>query len=153
MPRLVEGEIELLSCKTCGVTTPHFVFSGDSDQETDGLFSTSLPGAMIVVLAEFTSAEHLMVSRGDHASVLERVERESGVDGLRTSRFLRTEGGVALKGRSFAEFRKQYVRPDVVYACPSCLDGEAVSVRAIGVDAFVEEGGRVIALGGIVPRN
>lgn len=151
MSRIVHGEVQVLRCSSCGASIPRFQFSGDSDRDTDGLISAAACGGMKVVVAEATSSEWRSIGAGDSREALDRLRRESGLDDLQMPMMIRVEGGVTPPaGTSFAEFRKQYQPPIIVYRCPCCAVGEATETASHTLPDFADLGGQLAVIGDLV---
>ena len=122
----VEGTTLSLRCQGCGAVFPHFQFSGERETETGGLFSASSGKADEVLLFEAKPEEWKDFDRAGATLAEQRIARELGRDDLRVIRLLRIESALTTgQGMSFADFKKSYRPPVMVYSCACCAEGES----------------------------
>lgn len=149
--RFVDGKIWKLRCQTCGAVFPHFVFSGESDSLTDGLFSASSCKKNEVVIVEADSAEWSDFVRAGAVGIEKRLARQLARDDLRILRLLRIEREKSAgAGLSFNDFKKAYKPPALIYSCVCCADGESSAIEEVAVNDFRNSGGQIIAVGRLV---
>lgn len=109
MTRIAEGTVLILDCQDCRRTSPHLIFSGDSDMATLALASlTSVADDEIVIL----EAEQSEWSDETGRSLEARANRLLSRDDLRFVRLLHAEEIAPSAGQSFQEFRKAYRAPN-----------------------------------------
>lgn len=149
--RKVEGTVLRLRCDVCGSSFAHFVFSGEDDLETAGLCSASSCVQDEIVITQTDAREWRDLADGDVASVERRLARELARDDLKVIAVRRVEDHAnEAAGMSFAEFRKVYRPPTLIYSCACCAQGESRMVEEITVSAFREGGGRVSLGAGLI---
>lgn len=144
MKRKVEGTVSILDCKTCGQTSSHLIFSGDTDMGTWGLASLTSTTANEIVILKAEPPEW----NDETGQMLEaRVNKQLSRDDLRFVRLLRAEEIACPARMSFQDFHKIYRAPRLTYLCPKCGVGEAVSGRSVEPSEYQREGGCVTLLG------
>lgn len=152
--RLVEGTVLSLCCESCGARFPHFSFSGEEDSDTAGLYSATSPRSNELILAEAESSEWTVLASGDLEAIKaieSRLSQQFVRDDLRIVRLLRTEQQQkSAAGLSFAEFRKTYKPPILVYSCISCPAGESRVQEELTVNSFRKSGGNILLSGRLV---
>lgn len=122
----VEGMVQRLRCQVCGAVFPHFQFSGERETESGGLFSASSGKADEVLVFEAKPEEWKDFDRAGTTLAEQRIARELGRDDLRVIRLLRIESALTTgQGMSFADFKKSYRPPVMVYSCACCDAGES----------------------------
>lgn len=127
----LEGTILRLRCQACGAVFPHFQFSGERETETGGLFSASSGKADEVLVFEAKPEEWKDFDRAGATLAEKRIAQELGRDDLRVIRLLRIESALTTgQGMSFADFKKSYRPPVMVYSCACCAEGESRVVTA-----------------------
>jgi hypothetical protein len=131
---IVEGWVEILHCFDCPAVQPIWVFSADTDMATQGLISAGDMNGKVLVLSQ--DSELL------------------GAEKLRHAVFKRVESKIPdAAGLSFAEFRKHYSPPKVIYNCPWCARGEMASAKSMSSKEFITEGGMVECRGDVEIRE
>jgi hypothetical protein len=144
----VFGTIKILKCASCEAIFPLAAYEGEADTDTIGLCSAGKCNSLEVAIAEATSVEWNQLASGDVKDLQRRIGTELGRDDLKIATLLRIEPGKnAPAGTSFAEFRKAYRPPVLVYSCPCCGEGEATETKEFTVDRFAEIGGRILPVG------
>ena len=94
------------------------------------------------------SGSSIHPAAGDVSDLQHRIGAELGRHDLKMATVLRIESGNDMPaGTSFAEFRKAYRPPVLVYSCPCCGEGEATETEEFTVDGFAEIGGRILSVG------
>lgn len=145
--RLINGTVVRLQCAACGATFPHFRFTGDTDSDTDGLYSATSCTANELVIAEATPSEWNEIGRGDGASAERNLAQQLGRTDLKIVHLLRVEDTNSAKGLSFAEFQKVYKPPVLIYTCPCCANGESRELEELTVARFKKSGGKIELIG------
>ena len=126
----VEGTILRLRCQACGAQFPHFQFTGERETETSGLFSASSGKADEVLVFEARPEEWKDFDRAGATLAEKRIAQDLGRDDLRVIRLLRIESALTMgQGMSFADFKKSYRPPVMVYSCACCEAGESKLVE------------------------
>jgi len=147
--RSVSGTVKVLACKSCDSKFPIFEYDVESDAAVIGLASAGVCGAGLVVLFELGLEDWRLAQAGQLELPAEFVP-----DGeeLRMTSILRIEAPpLPPASTSFSVFRERYRAPYVIYRCPCCEGGEAVSVDEITALEFVSKGGRIISVSPICP--
>src|SRR5262245_36901593 len=128
--RRVNGDVQEMRCGGCGAVLHRFVFTADTDMETDGLCSASRCNRAEVVIAEATPEEWNAFEDGGAANLEKRLAEDLNLPDLRVLRLRRVEQrGPSAFARIFLPSAwRTYERPDLIYACPCCEEGE---VRAV----------------------
>ena len=140
----VSGTILRLRCQGCGAVFPHFQFSGERETEAGGLFSASSGQADEVFIAEATADEWKDFDGAGATRAEQRLALAQGRDDLRVIRLLRIESALTTgQGMSFADFKKSYRPPVMVYSCAACEAGESRVVAECSLEEFRSAGGRV----------
>jgi len=148
--RIVEGTVSILDCRECGRTSPHLIFSGDTDMATMGLASlTSVVADEIVILESEQSECCDKTGRGLEARANRMLSRHD----LRFVRLLHAEKIEPSAGQSFQEFREVYRAPNLTYSCPKCGVGEAVAGRSATLSEYRSEGGQFTVFGELELRD
>lgn len=146
--RKVEGTILKLRCSICGYLFHHFLFSGDEDVDTIGLCSASSCKNDNLALVEAGPNEWKDFSDSGYRSIERRLTESLDCKDFKVIRALRVDDKQkATAGLSFAEFKKIYTPPVIVYSCPCCDGGESRLVEEIAVDDFQSSGGKIILTG------
>jgi hypothetical protein len=152
MVRFIEGYINKLDCRSCKALSYGFTFSGDTDMATQGLASLTSVITNELILFEMTGSEWNNYS--DQTSAEHRISILLKRDDLRAALFLRTEDTSPNgKGINFQEFRKNYKPPAVIYKCPICETGEAVSIEKQTIADYKNNGGTIICLNNLKIRE
>ena len=142
---MIDGYVDKLKCRACELVAHTFVYKGDTDMATAGLASLSSIVVNELVLFEMTGDEW-----SDYANQTAAKARISTLlrrDDLRTVKFLRAEKNNSVgKGRSFKEFRKQYQPPNLIFTCPNCETGEAISFQKQTITEYKNDGGSIVCL-------
>jgi hypothetical protein len=152
-PNFVRGSVSMIACGTCQARIPRFDFETETDVGDVGLCSAARCNHLDLVIAETTLAEWNALNDGTLRTLPKRLAGDVVGDDyhvLQVKRIDQAQRPAA--GGSFAEFRKQYVPPRVVYECPCCEVGEAVVVEEFTVPEFEAIGGRIIPLGSVALR-
>jgi|GEM_PF-2201943 len=148
--RQVWGTIKMLECSLCKATLPIAAFEGEADPDTIGLCSASQCDGLEVVVADANPAEWSDLAIGNVSDLLVRIGAEVGRDNLKIATVLRVESGdETVAGTSFAEFKKGYRPPAIVYSCPCCREGEATEVEEFTVEGFKQIGGSILPVDGL----
>ena len=148
--RTFGGTVSTLDCRECGNSTPHLVFSGDTDMDTMNLVSLSSMFADEVVVVEATGSEWI----DESGQMIEsRANRSLSRTDLRFVRLLRAAYTTTAKERDFQEFLKAHRPPSLIYACPKCSGGEAVEGITLSLAEYVRNGGLVTVLGDLELRD
>lgn len=146
--RKIDGTVVILQCSNCGTAFPHFLFSGEGDVDTAGLYSVSSCKKNEIVLGEMESNEWNHFDDGGILSFEARISKQLGRDDLRSTRLLRLEKGNGVAtGVNFREFIKTYRSPIQVFSCICCASGESRFVEEITVQEFLLKGGGISTLG------
>ena len=146
--KFVRGSVAIVTCRTCQASLPIFEFEVESDTGAVGLCSAAKCNGLVIVIAETTLDEWKAIQSGRLETLPSRLSGFSGFNVLHIKRIEESPDPPA--GIPFSEFRKLYVAPVVVYACPCCTDGEAIKTREMTTPEFEEMGGRIVALGNLV---
>jgi hypothetical protein len=145
--RLVRGSVSILSCNVCDTKFPIFDYEVESDSEEIGLYSAALCDGRSLVLIELNLDEWLAAQSGELTDLPLRIKEAVGGEDYRLASILRVETPpLPPAGISFVEFRKLYKAPTVVYSCPCCVTGEAVTSAELTCEDYRNAGGRVTAL-------
>ena len=148
--RHISGTIKALKCRSCEATVHIVTFEGESDVDTIGLCSAGSCRGLDVVIVEANPAEWNELAAKNTSTLQSRIAEELRRDDLYIVNILRIEDtNETLAATSFAEFRKAYRPPSIIYSCPCCSNGEAVETDELTVAAFKKMGGEVFAIGGI----
>lgn len=150
MTRWVEGSVSILRCEAGRHSTPHLIFSGDTDMVTAGLAALSSVTRDEIVVAELEPSEF---SDETGRSFQRRINDLLGRDDLHFITLLRVEECAGLEALSFQAFRKAYTPPRLVFACPRCEVGEAISVKIERPSDFERSGGQITVLGAVEVRD
>lgn len=150
MTRWIEASISILKCNQSDHTTPHITFCGDTDMVTAGLASLSSVITDEIVVAELKPAELTDETGKDFET---RINELLGRDDLRFIRLSCVEAGPAPAGRSFQDFRNAYTAPRLIFACPRCDGGEAVSTKTEAPSDFQRAGGKLTVLTAVELRD
>lgn len=146
--RVVDASIDILRCTSCGREYPHAEFTGESDTSTAFLGSATSCERNEVVIVEMTHEEYNLYANDIGRQEFERrLAQLINRTDLHVLKQLRIEKSIPLPGLSPHEFRKQYVPPVVVYACPCCRGGESIKTVEITPAEFQRRGGRIIVVG------
>lgn len=146
--RIVNGAVLRLRCGACAAIFPHFSFSGEEDSDTAGLYSASSCNQDEVVLAEADPSEWKDLAHGEITSIEKKLAQNLARDDLKVVRLLRIEHqSSAAAGSSFADFRKAYKPPVLVYSCICCSGGEARALQEMTMETFRRSGGRILLTG------
>lgn len=148
--RKISGSVKLIHCTDCNATIPMFAFEGESDTDTIGLCSAGCCNAYKLALFEVTIDEWNVLRAQRTNDLPSRINQElNGLD-YRMSHILRVDRfDEPPAGTSFAEFRRQYKAPQVIYLCP-CCGGEGVVNEEITVEQFKKLGGSICTLGNLI---
>jgi hypothetical protein len=130
--------------------SPHPIFSGDTDMATTGLASLTSSTANEIAVFEAEPAEW---SDQTGSSIEVRINKLLGRDDLRFVQLIRAEEISYPEGVSFQDFRKLYREPRLIYSCPKCGVGEAVSDRSLTLSEYRDEGGQLTLLGELEFRD
>lgn len=150
MTRKIEGIVSILDCQNCQQTSPHMIFSGDTDMATSGLTSLTSATANEIVILETDSSEW----NGETGQDVENgVNKQMSRDDLRFVRLLEVEKVAYPAGLGFQDFRKVYREPRLTYSCPKCRDGKAVPGRSLAPSEYRSEGGQLTLLGPLQLRD
>jgi hypothetical protein len=148
--RQFEGTVVMLQCHHCRAVFPHFVFSGETDMETQGLRALTVCAQNRVVIAEETAADLKASSDRGADGFRERMFEVLGRTDLCVVELLRTERAKSgPKPVSFQEFRKHYHPPKVIYSCCCCAGGEAETSDRLSVSEFRARGGELQVIGSL----
>ena len=129
-------------------------FIGDSDFQTTSLVSAGSDTSLFIVIGEVQSDEWHRESSRTYDTVEHRLRRQLNRNDIYILRMSRVEvPDRAPAGASFAEFRRQYQPPSVIYACPSCPDGDAVKADEFTREEFERSGGTILSVDGIELRS
>lgn len=146
--RIVHGSVKMIHCRICESTIPIFVFEGEADVDTMGLCSAGSCERFDVAVLEAEPDEWNDLASGRPEVLQSRIANELGRSDLRILKVLKMEeAGEVPAGTSFAEFRKLYRPPIVVYECPCCSVGEAREHSELTISSFNEIGGRIFTVG------
>jgi hypothetical protein len=152
--RLVTGTIKILTCNTCSAKVPLVTFDGEADVDTIGLCSAGSCERLDVAIVEAALTEWNDLADSKPEGLQVRISQELGRNDLHVVSVKRVESGSeAPSGTSFAEFRKAYRAPILVYSCPCCGTGEATETEELTVDAFAAAGGEILGIGGLSLQN
>ncbi|MDM4769254.1 hypothetical protein [Solimonas sp. SE-A11] len=152
-PQTVSGTILRLRCQGCGAVFPHFQFSGERETESGGLFSASSGQADEVFIAEAMADEWKDFDGAGATRAEQRLALELGRGDLRVIRLLRIESALtAGQGMSFADFKKSYRPPVMVYSCAACEAGRSRVVGECSLDDFANAGGCIRYSERLAPR-
>ncbi len=145
-PKPVCGSVRILLCDTCGTEFPIFDFEVESDTDAVGLYSAGTCDGERLLLVDLSLKEWKAAQDGSLSELPSRFY--SVVDqGYRLTHVLRVVQPVLPSAdSSFAEFRQQYKAPTVVYSCPCCERGEAVTRSEVTPADYVRAGGQIEAL-------
>lgn len=146
----VSGSVKLIFCVVCNATFPMFAFEGETDTDTIGLCSAGYCNANKLVLFEVNIDEwrELRAKRtNDLPSRINQELNDHGYQMIHISRVDRFDEPPS--GTSFAQFRRQYKAPQVIYSCP-CCGGDGVVNKEITVDQFKKLGGSILTLGNLI---
>jgi hypothetical protein len=146
----VRGSVALVTCKDCHSQFPRFEFETETDVGAIGFCSASSCNQLKLVIAETTLDEWNALSSGELVSLPPRLSDEAGERDLHVLHVKRIDKGPQIPaGLPFAEFRKLYRRPTVIYDCPCCGTGEAIESEELTVTEFEARGGHIRALGNL----
>lgn len=142
----VRGSVKILLCRKCGADFPIFDYEVESDAEAVGLYSAGTCGGDNLLLVDLTLEEWKQAKDGNLQELPSRFFSVAGHD-YRLTHVLRVEqSAVPPAGVSFAEFRQEYKTPTVVYSCPCCDKGEAVSRVEITSRDYLNSEKKIIAI-------
>jgi hypothetical protein len=148
---LVRGSVKLVTCQACGSDIPLFEFDMETDTDGIGLCSAARCNQMNIVIAETTLEEWKAMKAGELRHLPLRLAKEFQVSDFHVLHIKRIDQQTpAPTGTSFAEFKKNYRRPIVVYDCPCCEAGEGTETEELTVAEFEKSGGRIFPLGNLV---
>lgn len=148
--RKIAGSVKLISCTACHATIPMFAFEGETDTDTIGLCSAGCCNAYKLALFEVNIKEWKALRSKHPNAPPQRINQEINEPDYRMVHILRVEKFDAPPaGTSFAEFRRQYHAPQVIYSCP-CCGGEGVVNREMTVEQFKKIGGSILTLGDLI---
>ena len=148
--RKVSGSVKLISCAACSATIPTFAYESETDIDTLGLCSAGYCNAHKLVLFEVSMDEWKELNFKHPNDLPLRIDQELDNSDFRMVHILRVEKfDEPPAGISFAEFRRQYHSPKVIYSCP-CCGGEGVVNSEMTVDQFRKIGGSILTLGNLV---
>lgn len=146
--RAVDASIDMLRCANCGKEYPHAVFTGEFDTSTDLLGTATSCEYNEVVIAEMTREEWDPYPDDIGRQLFEvRLAQDLNRTDLHVLKLLRIERHDPPLGLSPKEFRRQYVPPVAVYACPCCGQGESTETIEITPAEFQRRGGRITVVG------
>lgn len=146
--RVVDASIDILRCASCGKEYPHAVFTGEFDTSTDLLGSATSCVHNEAVIAEMTFEEWDPYPDDIGRQRFERrLAQLLNRPDLHVLKLLRIERHDPPPGLSPQEFRKQYVPPVAVYACPCCEQGESTKTIEITPAEFQRRGGCITVVG------
>lgn len=144
--KLVQGSVRILLCSKCGVDFPIFDFEAESDTDVVGLYSAGTCGGEKLLLVDLSLEEWHAVQDGRLRELPSRLSRFAG-QGYRMAHVLRIEQPIVPSaGGSFSDFRQLYKAPAVVYSCPCCNGGEALTRSEVTPAEYVESGGQIVAI-------
>ncbi len=127
---------------------PRFEFECETDTGAVGLFSAAKCNGLDVVIGEVTLEEWTEMQSGRLLHVPARLSSALDIGNLHVLHIRRIrQGALPPAGIPFAEYRKLYKPPVVIFSCPCCNGGEAIEVQELSISEFESIGGRVIALG------
>jgi hypothetical protein len=150
MTRIIDGEVMVLDCPTCGNSSPHFIFRGDTDMATVCLASLTSKAENEIVVVEVESSEW----DDESGQMLEaRINTTMVRNDLRFVRLLQVEQVAYPTQLTFQEFRKVYCPARLTYSCPKCSDGRAVPARSLTPVEYVREGGKLTLADGLKLRD
>lgn len=145
-PKPVRGSVRILLCDTCGTEFPIFDFEVESDTDAVGLYSAGTCDGGKLLLIDLSLEEWKAAQSGSLSELPSRLSSEVGQD-YRLTHVLRVVQPVLPSaGGSFAEFRQQYKAPTVVYSCPCCGRGEAMTRSEVTPADYVRAGGQIAAV-------
>jgi hypothetical protein len=142
----VRGSVKILACNQCGIDFSIFDFEVESDADVAGLYSAGTCGGKKLALIDLNFEEWKAVQSGDLRELplrfLPLLEND-----YRLNNILRVDQPILPQaGGSFAEFRKSYKAPSVVYSCPCCGAGEAVERSEMTPADYTKSGGQIMAI-------
>jgi len=148
--RSIKGSIDMIACASCQTRFPIFSFEDEADTDSIGLCSAGSCASPEVVIAEATNAEWNEIVETKSTALPNRIIDALGRDDFRIAQVIRVEKmAAAPQGTSFAEYRKLYRRPIVVYSCPCCFVGEATLSEELTLQQFYVIGGKVLMVGNL----
>lgn len=143
-PRKIIGTVLKLCCAKCNQSFPHFRLIGDVDTDTAGIGMVTSYVTNEIVVAEMLPDEWNSWETEGAFHFEKRISQELGCNDFRTSRLIRTEQTRSVpNGIGFKEFRNNFVKPQLVYSCIHCKDGEAKAVEEMSVENFRRVGGGI----------
>lgn len=142
----VAGSVRILVCNKCDAEFPVFDFEVESDADAIGLYSAGMCNGGLVLL-ELSFEEWRAAQSGDLKEIPPRLYNGIPIGCYQFAHILRVESpDLPVAGASFADFRREYRAPTIVYACPCCNDGEATSQREMTPEEFERSGGEITTL-------
>jgi len=129
--RRISGFVKWLRCKACDAEFPVFVFSGDTDMETQGLRSLTDYKTCALVIAESDNLNQLLEQIGHVNNWKEALFATSN-----------REGSSAI-GSSFIHFLNERRRPEVYYRCVVCNEPTATLAKEMPLTQFRSLGFKV----------
>lgn len=143
-PRKIIGTVLKLRCAKCNQSFPHFRLIGDVDTDTADIGTMTSCVTNEVVVSEMLPDEWNSWETGGALHFEKRISQELGRNDLRTLRLIRTEQTRSVpNGIGFKEFRENFVKPQLVYSCIHCKEGEAKTVEEMSVEHFRRVGGEI----------
>lgn len=141
----VRGSVRLLFCDKCGADFPIFDYEVESDTETIGLYSAGTCDGENLLLIDLSLEEWRAAQDGSLKELPSRYAQAIEGD-YRLTHILRVEQAtIPPAGNSFADFKRHYRAPKVVYLCPCCGEGESVTKSEILASDYMKAGGKIIA--------
>jgi hypothetical protein len=120
---------------------------GEADTDTADIGAATSCEKNEIVITEINSDEWNNWEAGGILEFEKRISQQLGRDDLRVVRLLRVEPTHQVaRGISFKEFQKKFVRPQLVFSCIHCTDGESTSVAEESIEEFRRSGGSVSIL-------
>ncbi len=148
--RKITGSVKLISCAACNATIPLFAFEVETDTDAIGLCSAGCCNSYKLAVFEVNIDEWKALRSNYNNDLPPRINQELNEPDYRMVHILRIERfDDPPAGTSFAEFRRQYHPPQVIYSCP-CCGGEGVVNKEMTVDQFNKIGGSILTLGNLV---
>lgn len=142
MASWIEGTISLLQCEEQGHSTPHLTLSGNTDMVTNGIASLSSVIADEIVVANLSASEiEDRAGQNFEARINSLLHR----DDLRFVQLRRVEEITLPAGLTFQAYRKAFVPPRLVFACPRC-GADAIAVRTESPTEYKRNGGTLTVM-------
>lgn len=149
--KTVRGSVRILSCNACAAEFPMFDFEVESDADAIGLCSAGKCSGGSLILIELDFDEWQAVQSGELREVPSRFSQVIGDGDYRLAHILRVEQSSSPPADvSFSEFRQKYKAPTVVYSCPCCSSGEAISRSEMAAGEYIDSGGQILAASPLV---